>query len=158
MEDASPEKLNGFKVMMQLEEHPFNRKFWATITGHKPHPQYDTSRLYILLLDSETVKAIGEREYLLFHPQGVIHYDKDKLLGSLMKKYRTFECRPSMEDLLLNPDCLFSGLLGRVYAPKDPLALNLEPAVLDISLIAYGNVFPHTDQHHSLSFAHGSAS
>ena len=146
MEDASPEKLNGFKVMMQLEEHPFNKKFWATITGHMPHPQYATSRLYTLRLDPETVKAIGERAYLLFLPQGVIDYDKEKLLGSLMKKYRTFECKPSMEDLLLNSDCLFSGLLGRVYAPKDPFAPSPEAAVLDITLIAYGKVFPLRDQ------------
>jgi len=151
MEAASPDELNGVRVRMQLEEHRFEKKFQATIVGHKPHPSYKTSRLplYILRVDQKTVKSLDEKEHLLFHPQGVIDFDKGSILGSLMKKYHTFDCKPSMEDLLLNPNCLFSGLIGRVYAPKDPFTPSPEAAVLDISLISYGKIFPPRDLSHS---------
>ena len=143
MEDASPEELNGVKVKMQLEEHRFEKKFQATIVGHKPHPN-ETSRLplYILRLDQKTAKSVGEKEHVLFHPQGIIDFDRSSILESLMKKYHTFDCKPSMEDLLLNPNCLYSGLIGRVYAPKDPFAPTPEAALLEISLISYGKVLP----------------
>ena len=146
MEDASPEELNGVKVRMQLEEHRFEKKFQATIVGHKPHPNIKTSRPYILRLDPKTVKSLGEGEHLLFHPEGLIDFDKGSILGNLMKKYRNFHCKPSMEDLLLNPKCLFSGLIGRVYAPKDPFTQSPEAAMLDFSPISYGKVFPPRDR------------
>lgn len=148
MEDASPEELIGRKVIVELDEHPFKHKFLATISGYKPHPEYKTKRLYILKLDKETARATGEGENLLFNAEGPRGW-RGELLGGLMKKYRTFDCKASMEDLVLNSDSLLKGLLGRVYASKDPYTLRAE-VMTTLLPIAYGSVFPSRKQLQSL--------
>jgi len=143
MEDQSPDRLIGFRVLLKLTEPEYSKRFAATIVGYKSVRGPDWKwRLYVLRLNPEDARTIGTTDHVLFHSQYTLDR-KSVLLDRLMREYGAFSMRASMEDLLLNPESVLGKLGGRVYTVRssDLLAESeLEFSVLTVS--AFGEVEP----------------
>jgi len=124
-EDANPGEVVGSKIVLKLEEH-YPTRFAATIEGSKSVLSdeddegdfWKNDRIYILRpqVEGSASKATGT---LLFHPEWLQF--KRGVNKMLLKKYHGyFSYRPSMEELLLNPECLFKEVWGRVYRIQNP--------------------------------------
>ncbi len=127
-EDASPEELIGSKIEVRLEENlPFRTRFTAIIEGAKTirtdededddRAFWKDDRVYVLRPREDSSAGKAEQGPLLFHPEWV-RFKRGKW-NMLMKKYHgRFSYRPSMEELLLNPECLFREIWGRVWKDR----------------------------------------
>lgn len=147
-EDASPEEIVGHRVLVRPEEPLHRGKLLASVDGHRSSPHdwenghdaEDNDRLYIFKLDPESAGSFGHGEYIFFHPEWVRF--KRGVQKRLMGGHRGFFHKASMEDLLLNPNCMFKGIFGRLYAIQNPGILT-KPALQssDLKVTAMCSVY-----------------
>ena len=141
-EQAGLEEIKGQRLLMKLVKHPYRREMLLSIEGYMPGPN-GWDRFYGLKVDQATASSIGEEGPLLFHPDNVF-FEKRRDLQRFRRKYhKGFIFRPSIEELLLNPETLFKLIKGRVCKVKD-LDLLSNPSLQwsDVRLIAFGKVYP----------------
>ncbi len=156
-EATPPEEIMGRRVLLKLVK-PFNwRKTSATIHGFMPAPPEDheeedgplpweeesvgkQDRLYSLLLEEKLGNIDKEGAQVLFHP-GWVEF-KRGVKRRLRSHYSNFSYRPSVEDLLLNPQCRFKAIVGWVYRIQNPnIVTKSELQWSDVTTIGQGRIY-----------------
>lgn len=141
IEAAGPlQPISGRRVEMHLEEHPYRKRFSATIVGPVSvvnQPSFDGT--YLLKLDSAAAEKLSV-ERVLFLPQ-VYRFRRGVLFrkGRVPKQNEPY--RASLEKFLVSPNPAIRAIDGRVYTSRhekdltEPISFQSE---YELSMLSYG--------------------
>jgi hypothetical protein len=106
-------KLAGKRIEIRLQEHPYRRKFLATIIGPVSIDDPYFEGTYLLKIEPRAVEKLSV-DCIMFHPE---FYDLHRTL--LRRRDVIHESKelgkPSLETFLLDPILAKDRLRGRVY-------------------------------------------
>lgn len=102
------------RIEMRLEEHPYRKKFLATIIGPVSIDDPYFEGTYLLKIEPGAAEKLSV-DHILFHPE---FYDFHRTFLKRRDVVRESKelGKPSLDTFLLNPILANDGLGGRVYA------------------------------------------
>ncbi len=106
-------ELAGKTIEMRLEEHPYHKRFLATISGLASVDDPYFEGTYQLKIEPRVAQKLSH-DHVMFHPE---YYDFHRNL--LRRRDVTRESKelgkPSLDTFLMSPILANDGLRGRVY-------------------------------------------
>lgn len=133
-ENRESEGILGRTVTMQLEEHPYKKKFVANIEGSATTRNGHDVRLYLLKLDGESSKQLSHN-HVLFHPQ-FSESKKRRFFGKPLQP--ELRLSRTFEEFVLNRDPTLKAVSGKLYGfPKEKSLDNLVLAKEELFVLAY---------------------